>query len=176
MEAFREISHHVARFFGDPDTARRHKEVKFQQDMRALVEDMSRKNLHVLDPGGHFVPAPPPKRKRKDSNKPVEPRSAVADVMTLGMEIWHDGKLEHFIKNTTYDPALGYPIASASEPTGYVRLDAVFDNDTVFDQTENPIDFGNYQDLHTDELETGGTGMGGLGGGDEFSAGDEDIE
>lgn len=144
--------------------------------MRALVEDMTRKNLQVVHPGGHFVPAPPPKKKRKDSSKPKEPRSAIADVITLGMEIWHDGKLEHFIKNTTYDPALGYPIASGSEPTGYVRLDTVFDNDTVFDQTDNPIDFGNYQDLHADESENGAAGMGGLGGGDEFSAGDEDIE
>lgn len=102
VKAFREISHHVARFFGDPDTTRRHKEVKFQQNMRALVEDMTRKNLQVVHPGGHFMSAPPPKKKRKDSNKPNEPRSAIADVITLGTEIWHDGKLEHFIGNTTY--------------------------------------------------------------------------
>jgi hypothetical protein len=33
VEAFRDISHIVANFFGDPDSARRHKELKFQEDI-----------------------------------------------------------------------------------------------------------------------------------------------
>ena len=39
VEAFHEISHLIANFFGDPDRARRSKEVAFHEDMRVLVEN-----------------------------------------------------------------------------------------------------------------------------------------
>jgi hypothetical protein len=139
--------------------------------MRVLVEEMVRRKLHVLHPGGHFVPAPMPK-KLKAGTKPTEGRSAVADVMVLGAQVWHDGKFSDFLKGSTYDPALGYPVSSESA-SSVARPDAVFDSGTVFDQPENPLDVGSYQDLHGDEVSTGNLGVGGLGGGDEFGIGDE---
>jgi hypothetical protein len=172
VEAFRDISHIVAKFFGDPDSARRHKELKFQEDMRVLAEEMVRHKLHVLSPNGHFVPAPPPKNV-KASTKPTEPRSAIVDVMVLGAQVWQDGKFSDFLKGTTYDPALGYPVSSESA-SDTLRRDSVLDNGTVFDHAENPLDFGNYEDLHGDEVNTDNPGVGGLGGGDEFGTGNED--
>jgi len=43
--------------------------------------------LHVLNPNGHFVPAPVPK-KAKAGHKTTERRSAIADVMVLGAQVW----------------------------------------------------------------------------------------
>ncbi|KAJ7890948.1 hypothetical protein B0H14DRAFT_3700607 [Mycena olivaceomarginata] len=61
VEAFRDITHLVANFFGDPDRARRSKEVKFNQDIEALVTEMQRRKFHVVSKERHFVPAPPKK-------------------------------------------------------------------------------------------------------------------
>jgi len=134
------------------------------------VEEMVQQKLHVLNPNGHFVPAPVPK-KAKAGQKTTERRSAIADVMVLGAQVWHDGKFSNFLKGLTYDPALGYPVSSESASI-VTCLDSVFDNGTVFDQTTNPLDIGNYQDLHGDEVSAGNPGIGGLGGGDEFDIGD----
>ena len=136
------------------------------------MEEMVRQKLHVLHPNGHFVPAPMPK-KVKAGQKATEARSAIADVMVLGAQVWQDGKFSDFLKGSTYDPALGYPVSSESA-SNVTRLDSVFDNGTVFDQTTNPLDVGSYQDLHGDEVNNGNPGVGGLGGGDEFGIGDED--
>lgn len=171
VKAFRDISHNVANFFGDPDRARRHKELKFQEDMRVLVEEMVRLKLHVLDSDGHFVPAPAPKATKTRTDKSVEPQSAIADVMVLGSQIWQEGKFTDFLKGTTYDPALGYPISS--ETASMPHRDSIFDNGTVFDHMENPLDFGGHDDVHGDEIDTGCPTVGGLGGGDEFSTGEE---
>ncbi|KAJ7835165.1 hypothetical protein B0H14DRAFT_2363521 [Mycena olivaceomarginata] len=48
VEAFRDITHLVANFFGDPDRARRSKKVKFNQDIEALVTEMQRRKFHVV--------------------------------------------------------------------------------------------------------------------------------
>jgi hypothetical protein len=40
VEAFHNVTHMVANFFGDPDGARRHKEVKVNQDLEALVSEI----------------------------------------------------------------------------------------------------------------------------------------
>ncbi|KAF7965706.1 hypothetical protein HWV62_42205 [Athelia sp. TMB] len=172
VEVFRDLSHNVARFFGDP--------LKFQEDMRVLVEDMVRKNLHVLHKEGHFVPAPLPKRpsKAKKVDQSSQPRSAIADPWILGNEAWQEGKFTDFLKGSTYDPALGYPISSesAKDATRHPPCDSVFDNGTVFDQAENPIEYGNHEDLHGDEIESSCPGVGGLGGGDKFSAGVDSLE
>jgi hypothetical protein len=140
--------------------------------MRVLVEEMVRQKVHVLNPDGHFIPAPVSK-KAKASKKTMEPRSAIANVMVLGAQVWQDGKFSDFLKGTTFDPALGYPISSESA-SNVIRPDSVFDTGTVFDQTDNPLDCGSYQDLHGDEVSMGNPGVGGLGGGDEFGIGDED--
>ncbi len=64
VEAFRDVSHLVSNFFGDPDRCCRSKEVAFREDLRVLVEDMIRRNAHVLSTSGdHFVPEPTPKAK-----------------------------------------------------------------------------------------------------------------
>ncbi|KAJ7751862.1 hypothetical protein B0H14DRAFT_3896747 [Mycena olivaceomarginata] len=104
VEAFRDITHMVANFFGDPDRARRSKEVRFHQDIEALVTEMQRRKFHVVSQDQHFVPAPPKK----------PPRSAIVDVFVKGAEEWN-GKFADFIKSTTFDPALGgYPPPSES--------------------------------------------------------------
>ncbi|KAJ6500254.1 hypothetical protein DFH09DRAFT_1289841 [Mycena vulgaris] len=114
VEAFREISHSVANFFGDSDRARRHKEVAFHEDIRALIEEMVRIKAHVIAPEGHFVPAPPKasrKKKNAGNSAPVtaETRSAIVDVIVEGAQEWQS-KFQEFLRNTTWDPKLGYPL------------------------------------------------------------------
>jgi hypothetical protein len=159
----------VANFFGDPDRARRSKEVKFNQDLEALVSEMQCRKFHVINKDGHFVPAPPKKTsKKKINNSAPEPtRSAVIDIFTKGAEEWN-GKFTDWIKSTTYDPALGgYPSVSESSSTG--GHDTTLDNGTVFDTaTTNPITCDSYIDLHGNEETNGITGMGSLGGGGDF--------
>jgi hypothetical protein len=81
--------------------------------MWVLVEEMVQQKLHVLHPNGHFVPAPMLK-KVKAGQKATEARSSIADVMVLEAQVWQDGKFSDFLKGSTYDPALGYPVSSES--------------------------------------------------------------
>ncbi|KAJ7845589.1 hypothetical protein B0H14DRAFT_3683147, partial [Mycena olivaceomarginata] len=109
VEALRDITHMVANFFGDPDRARRSKEVKFNQDLEALVTEMQRRKFHVVSKERHFVPAPPRKVRKNASQNPgpsESPRSAIVDVFIKGAEEWN-GKFTEFIKSTTFDAALG---------------------------------------------------------------------
>ena len=167
VEAFRDISHRVANFFGDPDARRRSKEVAFMEDMRVLVEEMTKRNSHVLAAGQHFVPAPAPKGKKKGS---AEPRSAVFDVIDAGAEIWQ-GKFFEYVRSTTYDPASGYPMAPEGENSHDTRLDT----GTAFDECRNNVlETDQYVDLHGDETGSHGGGEA-LGGGDEFATGMEAL-
>ena len=43
IEAFRDVTQRVSRYFGNPDISRRAKEISFAEDMRVLVEDMERR-------------------------------------------------------------------------------------------------------------------------------------
>ncbi|KAJ7791458.1 hypothetical protein B0H14DRAFT_2624967 [Mycena olivaceomarginata] len=97
VEAFRDISHLVANFFGDPDRARRSKEVKFYQDIEALISEMQRRKFHVVNAKGHFVPAPPPKKTTKKAVTDDSRRSAIADIFVKGAEEWNS-KFEEFIR------------------------------------------------------------------------------
>jgi hypothetical protein len=104
----------AANFFGDPDHARRSKEVKFHQDIEALVSEMQRHKFHVVNTKGHFVPAPPKKTAKKapkNTQPQVAPRSAVVDVFVRGAEE-RNGKFGEFICSTTYDKELGYPLTT----------------------------------------------------------------
>ncbi|KAJ7145300.1 hypothetical protein C8R43DRAFT_1129975 [Mycena crocata] len=174
VEAFREISHLVASFFGDSDRSRRHKEVAFQDDIRTLIEEMVRLKAHVVSPEGHFVPAAPkpPRKNKKGTTAPAtasEPRSAIFDVMVEGAQIWQS-KFKEFLRNTTWDPKLGYPLVKERTAARDTRLLT----GTILDSiNENPIAFDGYDDLHGDEIGRGGMGAGALGGGDEFSGGPE---
>ncbi|KAJ7447287.1 hypothetical protein B0H11DRAFT_1878746 [Mycena galericulata] len=168
VEAFRDITHMVANFFGDPDRARRSKEVKFNQDLEALVTEMQRHKFHVVSKDPHFVPAPPkkpPKKPPKNLRPPEPPRSAIVDIFVKGAEEWN-GKFTEFIKSTTFDPALGgYPPATESSSS---PRDTTLDTNTVFDSlTHNPLTYDSYIDLHGEE-DTGISGLGALGGGGDF--------
>ncbi|KAJ7648633.1 hypothetical protein DFH06DRAFT_1095419 [Mycena polygramma] len=177
VEAFREISHSVANFFGDSDRARRHKEVAFHEDIRALIEEMVRLKSHVISPEGHFVPAPPkpPRKKKNNTGAPVtqaEPRSAIFDVIVEGAQEWQS-KFKEFIRDTTWDPKLGYPLVK-EKATPRTTPDNRLHTGTILDSiNENPISFDTYDDLHGDEITNTGLGSGALGGGDEFSSGQE---
>ncbi|KAJ7195376.1 hypothetical protein GGX14DRAFT_575693 [Mycena pura] len=176
VEAFREISHSVANFFGDSDRARRHKEVAFHEDIRALIEEMVRLKAHVIAPDGHFVPAPPkPSRKKNNNTVPVtqaESRSAIFDVIVEGAQEWQS-KFKDFLRDTTWDPKLGYPLVK-EKATSRATQDNRLHTGTILDSiNENPILFDTYDDLHGDEIVRTGLGSGALGGGDEFSSGQE---
>ncbi|KAJ7807181.1 hypothetical protein B0H14DRAFT_3765051 [Mycena olivaceomarginata] len=167
VEAFRDITHLFANFFGDPDRARRSKEVKFNQDIEALVTEMQRRKFHVVRKERHFVPAPPKKPSKKppkNPRSPEPPRSAIVDVFVLGAEQWN-GKFTEFIKATTFDAALGgYPVAVESSNSG--PHDSTLDTNTAFDNlTQNPLTYNSYTDLHGD---ADGIGAGALGGGGDF--------
>jgi len=189
VEAFRAISHLVARFFGDSDRSRKSKEVAFAKDIQALVEEMERKDLHKpsSESQRHFVPAPPPKTKTgKASRKSGQPKSAVFDAIVAGAEIWNSGKFTEFIKTTTYDPAVhGYPAETEARTSSSQRNETAdehkiegedeqdelederLNSDTAFDSTkENPLAYNSYEDLHGDDEED--AGLGSLGGGGEF--------
>ncbi|KAJ7875119.1 hypothetical protein B0H14DRAFT_2343364 [Mycena olivaceomarginata] len=163
VEAFRDISHLVANFFGDPDRARRSKEVKFHQDIEALISEMQRRKFHVVNAKGHFVPAPPPKKTTKKAVTDDSRRSAIADIFVKGAEEWNS-KFEEFIRTTTYDKELGYPLPTSTDKGS----DTIPETGTAFDNINNPLIFDSYADLHGDESESGTMGIGALGGGDEF--------
>lgn len=169
VEAFREVSHSVANYFGDSDRARRHKEVKFHNDVRSLIEEMVRIKAHQLAPQGTFVPAPPKTTKKQSEKSPpvtAEQRSAIFDVMVEGAQAWQ-GQFHEYIKNTTWDPQHGYPLVKEHD-TGDTRLVT----NTGFDNEEIPFSLDTYDDLHGDETQNMGLGAGALGGGDEFGTGD----
>ncbi|KAJ7586010.1 hypothetical protein C8J56DRAFT_1052373 [Mycena floridula] len=148
VEAFRDISHLVVNFFGDPDRARRSKELAFTEDMRVLVEEMVQKDLHKLSANCEvLVPAREPAKGRKAPKNPKPPQSAIVDVLIEGA------------KSTSFDPALGYPID--------VRLNT----GTSFDDDENPLDCSSYEDIHGDD-----SGIGSLGGGGEYATGEPVLE
>nr|VWP01094.1 Sensor protein zRas [Ganoderma boninense] len=176
VEAFRDVSHLVANFFGDPDRRRRSKEVAFMEDLRVLVEEMVRRNAHVLSTEDHFVPEPTPKAKRgkKKSGRAAQPRSAVVDVMDSGAAIWAEGKFTSFIQKTTYDPASGYP-PFTEEVESSAEHDRRLDSHTAFDNCyRNVIEASTYIDLHGDETDEGGI-TGALGGGGEYHTGEEEY-
>ena len=151
IEAFCAVSHAVAQYFGDSDRSRRHKEVKFYEDMRILVEDMILQNFHIIK-HGRFIPGP----SCKVGGTSVI-QSAVFDIMVAGAEILSNGKFHEYIRATTYDPALGYPVSdlhtTPDEPQHRLRTDTVFD-----DVITNPL---SYDEL--DDLEDVYVGLGGFG-------------
>ncbi|KAK6984169.1 hypothetical protein R3P38DRAFT_3333012 [Favolaschia claudopus] len=167
VETFRDLTHMVANFFGDADRSRRSKEIKFTQDLEALVTEMQRRNFHVVSKDGHFVPAPPKKARgttTQNVKAPEPPRSAIVDVFVKGAEEWN-GKFKDFIKSTTFDPALnGYP--PDTQPSAGPR-DTTLDTNTVFDSlTHNPLSIEGYIDIHGSNNVADISGA--LGGGGDF--------
>ncbi|KAF8809350.1 hypothetical protein BYT27DRAFT_7094658, partial [Phlegmacium glaucopus] len=145
-------------FFGNPDRSQRSKEISFQEDLWVLVEDMECLVMHQETATVRPVLAPT-KVTTKNENEPEV--SAIFDGQVAGAEIWLNGNFREFMKSTTYDPAVGYPITNDNRDT---RLDS----ETVFDNVTNPLEHDSYDDVHGDEDGT----LGSLGGGGEYSTGE----
>lgn len=163
VEALRQVSHSMARFFGDPDRRRVSKEVAFQEDMRVLVEELDKKNL-----GGNYQKrlVPVCGKGKKAAALRAKGTSAIIDVFVAGTDVWADSFLE-WKKDTTYDPAVGYAEGTESADVSAVPLD----NGTVFDDPselhlsiDENIDLGILPDGEID----------GLGGGDDIDLGEVD--
>ncbi|KAH9920676.1 uncharacterized protein B0H18DRAFT_956944 [Fomitopsis serialis] len=174
VESFRHISHLFANSFGDPDHHRRSKEAAFQQDMRVLVEAMIADSAHVIAADKHFVPATGSGGKAAKKTQSGSPRSAIADVMNLGAEVWQNGKFAEYLQNTVYDPQLGYPMVSRESETTVNNSTSIFHTDTAFDSPTNPLEYNSYVDLLGAEDDRSSGMQGGLGGGGEFATGMED--
>ena len=97
---------------------------------------------------------------KKNNTKPDV--SAIVDVQVAGTEIWLNRKFTEFMKSTTFDPAVGYPITTDDHNT---RLDS----GTVFDYASNPLEHDSYDDVHADEDDES---VGSLGGGGEYLTGE----
>ncbi|PPQ97814.1 hypothetical protein CVT26_012914 [Gymnopilus dilepis] len=153
VEAFRDVTERVSRFFGNPDRSRRSKEISFQEDLRTLVEHLSKNNLH----GSRKVRPVLATQTAKSKG----PTSAIVDVQVEGAGMWQHGKFKDLMRNTTFDPALGYPITEEDK-----RLDT----GTAFDDTDNnPLERDSFEDVHVDE---GDEAVGSLSGGGEYSTGE----
>lgn len=122
---------------------------------------MVRKKLQKSSNQLREVFAPPPKKRSKNSK--VQLKSAIFDIQVAGAEIWQ-AKFDKFLHRTTYDPALGYPVGATDVQ------DTRLDNGTVFDSNSNPLTTDSYEDLHGGDNDS--VGIGGLGGGSEFSTGE----
>jgi hypothetical protein len=120
---------------------------------------MERRSLHQDNPKIHRVSAP---RKVSKKNQTEPEVSAIVDVQVAGAEIWVNGKFTDFMKNTTFDPAVGYPITTDDH-------DARLNSGTVFDNVINPLEHDSYEDVHADEDDVV---VGSLGGGGEYSTGE----
>ena len=149
MEAFCAVSHAVSQYFGDSDRSHCHKEDKFYEDMRVLVEDMVLQNFHVVKVG-QFIPGP----SCKDGGAMVI-QSAIFDVIVAGAEVWSNGKFHEYIHATTYDPALGYPVSDLH--TTPDELQHRLHTDTIFDDVMvNPLSYDELEDLEDSHVSLGG--------------------
>lgn len=174
VEAYRKISHLVANFYGDPDRRRRHKEMSFIEDMRVLVQEMIKEDIHTLShKKSRLVPAQPSKGKGQKNDGTHH--SAVIDVFDLGAQSWNNRKFTEFIKSATFDPELGYPIEAEPKSSRVTtKAASVLDNVTVFvNCVGNVLTHDTYIDLHGDEVGSAdGGAVGALGGKGEFETGD----
>ncbi|PPQ76515.1 hypothetical protein CVT24_010876 [Panaeolus cyanescens] len=154
VEAFRSVSHKIATYFGDPDRSRTSKELAFQEDIRALVDEMQKKSIHQ-GYSEHFVPVIGKAAKAPKKTKKATPESSIIDVWVTGAGVWQT-KFDEFKRLTAYDSAVGYPIGEFAD-----THDSRLDNGTIFDQTnQSHIEFQTEHDLDCD--------TGGVGGGNEF--------
>lgn len=153
---------------GDDDRSRRHKEVKFEEDVRALVEQMMGKQIHTqkadriieasqkmpIKRAGGSQSAPGTSKKARDEASitlPGERKSAVVDVMETGADLLHSGKYSEFIRSTVVDPNLGLPL------TGRLARESLREAAREIESTGS-VDDGE----GTDDSPAG---IGGLGGG-----------
>lgn len=158
VEAFRDVAHTVARYFGDPDRSRKSKEAAFHNDIRVLVEDMEKKKLHTLVPNDDTRWIPVPHKNKKDTADPTSRKSAITDVFVEGSAIWQ-AHWDDFITSTCYDPSLGgYPVVATDQAGG----------------ESNPLQVDSLSDVHGGTSEENEPAYAALGGGDVFSGGSEE--
>ena len=157
VEAFCDVSGCVSIFFGNSDQSWRSKEISFHEDLQVLVEDQEHLIMHQETATVHPVLAPR-KVTTKNVNKPEA--SVIFNGQVAGAEIWLDGKFCEFVKSTTYDPAVGYPITDED-------CDTCLNSRTVFNNVTNPLEYDSYDDVHRDDDGT----LGSLGRGGEYSTG-----
>lgn len=165
VEAFHELSHRVSQLFGDKDRSRRHKEVKFARDIEALVMHMLTRNVHSLTED-RIVPIMEKAKKvtRVPKNPKQEPKvfgerdikSAVVDVMIVGVASLQGGKFQEFLRTTTIDPNLGYPVGASEDGAALDEPDP---------SEENAQEGGGtLEDGEGHDEEPSCPGVGGLGG------------
>ncbi|KIJ56046.1 hypothetical protein M422DRAFT_239237 [Sphaerobolus stellatus SS14] len=83
------------------------KECKVDEDIQALVEDMSLNELFVLHLDGHSIVT-----VKKLKNGEVFTESAIHDILELGAAVLQGGKWMDFLDTTMFDPTLGYPLGA----------------------------------------------------------------
>lgn len=165
METLDALSRLVAKFFEGPHCSRRHKESKFHTDMRALVEHLQKHQVHKLTAGREVFGT-----GACLSRGLAAKRTGVFDAMALGAEALSRGKWSEYLKQTTFDPALGYPVDT---PEANDQNEAPV-TDTCFDKSKNPLSYSSDEAVqgHLDG-QGGCTGVGGIGGGDDMYCGDQ---
>ncbi|KAI0317121.1 hypothetical protein OF83DRAFT_1172278 [Amylostereum chailletii] len=148
--------------FGHPECAQRSKEVDPSHDLRLLVEHMMYSKLHVLTKDRPIY-APQKTKKKAAASQSIHTTSAIVDILATGAEIWNSGKFHEFLRTTTYDPALGYPVEDEPEAS---RDQHLFHTDTAFDRTDtNPLEIDTFDDLDDGDSYSRVGGLGTLGGG-----------
>ncbi|KAG9015670.1 hypothetical protein FRB90_004558 [Tulasnella sp. 427] len=161
VEALDVISRATAQFFGTRDPYRRHKEAKVTKDLQALVGHLQNNQVHSLKIGRR-IRAPVTKQGKEVM------RSGVYDVISSGFESLTQGGWSDFLKETTYDPALGYPL-----DTGEGRTESELPlSESAFDNEQNPLTYRTDEALQEHMEGTGANlGLGGVGGGDDLYIG-----
>ncbi|KAI0318809.1 hypothetical protein OF83DRAFT_1170743 [Amylostereum chailletii] len=175
VEFWRELSHAFARAFGYPDRARRSKEVDVGQDLRLLTENLIHSRLHVPTADRPIYANTSSKQGKKQASDDDTRPSAIVDAIDVGGELWNNGKFTEFIRATTWDPAVGYPVGQvvvdAMGSESVEDADDVLMNGSVFDQTTvNPLAQDAFEDIDDgDDHTQRAPGMGGLGGGMDYT-------
>lgn len=194
VEAFREISKHVSKLFGNSERQRRHKEVQFHHDLEALVNDLVSKAIHVLTadrnvyPQGKIDTLSATEDTSDNMDLPNVRKSGVNDLFILGAAALQGGKFNEFIRDSLIDPELGYPLKSSEAQTVDTQDDADPDVSTASDNTHtendvaeaglvNPkvIETTQMSNISEADVDLDGVnhepdcpGIGGLGGGGEY--------
>lgn len=136
IEALRAISHRVSCAFGNEDAHRKSKESDAQADIRALANNLASSSVYQPTPN-RVVPAPPSKGSKSKEIRVHANRSAVVDIYERGLELaGSTGKVEEYLRATTWDPLLGYPLDKVDH-----HESGLPPTNTIFDETnENPIE------------------------------------
>lgn len=148
----------MSHFFGRKDGHRQTKEKKFAKDLQALVEHLHSNKVHTLSPGREIrVPL---------NQKNTWKKGAVVDVMQVGAEALMGGKYTEFLKQTTYDAAVGgYPLGENDEAAETSQTTEPEQSDAN-DRPRHPISYEDEESINHTLVDV--NGIGGVGGGDDL--------